>query len=94
MNKAQNFNDKVITEVDEEKENEEEFEDPNKNNDNLIMDNKVLFCNNLNNVTKDKNNNIQEIKITIPNREFTKINNISAITAITAKIIPFCTSPA
>jgi len=50
MNKTNNFNDKVITEVDEDKENEEDFEEHYKNNN-------IIF---------DEENNIQEIKITFP----------------------------
>ena len=67
INKTNNFNDKVITEVDEEKENEEELEESNKKNNKLILDDELLFDNNINNKPKSGKNNIQEIKITIPN---------------------------
>ena len=78
MNKTNNFNDKVITEVDEEKENEEEFEERNKKDDNLILDDEYLFYNDVKNISNDKNNNIQEITITIPssyNQNKNKIEN-------------------
>ena len=67
MNKTNQFNDKVITEVDEEKENEEELEESNKKNNNLILDDEILFDNNINITSEKEKNNIQEIKITIPN---------------------------
>ena len=67
MNKTNNFNDKVITEVDEDKENEEELEESNKKNNNLILDDEILFDNNINISSEKEKNNIQEIKITIPN---------------------------
>ena len=65
INKANNFNDKVITEVDEEKENEEECEESSKNNKNLILDDDSLLNNNY--IFTDDENNIKEIKISIPN---------------------------
>ena len=65
INKANNFNDKVITEVDEEKENEEECEESSKNHKNLILDDDSLLNNNY--IFTDDENNIKEIKISIPN---------------------------
>ena len=66
MNKRNNFNDKVITEVDEEKENEEEFDENIRKNSNLILDNEIMLDNNYNQISVDENN-IKEIKINIPN---------------------------
>ena len=63
-NKTNTFNDKIITEVDEEKENEEEIDEYINNN------NKIIFNNDL--ISDNEENKIKEIKITMPN--FKNIN--------------------
>ena len=80
-NKTNNFNDKVITEVDEEKENEEEIDEYINNNNNKIIFNNDLISDNLNNIIEDDENKIKEIKITMPNfkninKDKTEKNNI------------------
>ena len=76
MHEKNNFNDKIITEVDEDKENEEEYEEHNCRNKNLILDSEFLIDNHsYNNITSD-DNNIQEIKISIPNLNKQKKNQI------------------
>ena len=76
MNHGNTFNDKVITEVDEEKENEEEIDEYINNNNKIILNNN-LISDNLNNIIEDEEENkIKEIKITIPNFKNSNIKKI------------------
>ena len=73
MNQTNNFRDKVvITEVDEEKENEEENDEYINKNNNLILDNE-FNSDNKNNISENK---IKEIKISIPNLKNSNVNKI------------------
>ena len=77
MNKTKKLNDKIITEVDEDKENEDEFDDNIKNNNNLILDDDDLLLNNNNysNIS-DEQNNIKEITISIPKLKKSNQNQV------------------
>ena len=77
MNKTKKLNDKIITEVDEDKENEDEFDDNIKNNNNLILDDDDLLLNNNNysNIS-DEQNNIKEITISIPKLKKSNQNKV------------------
>ena len=73
MNQTNNFRDKVvITEVDEEKENEEENDEYINKNTNLILDDE-FNSDNKNNISENK---IKEIKISIPNLKNSNVNKI------------------
>ena len=73
MNQTNNFRDKVvITEVDEDKENEEENDEYINKNTNLILDDE-FNSDNKNNISENK---IKEIKISIPNLKNSNINKI------------------
>ena len=73
MNQTNNFRDKVvITEVDEDKENEEENDEYINKNTNLILDDE-FNSDNKNNISENK---IKEIKISIPNLKNSNVNKI------------------
>ena len=67
MNKTKKLNDKINTEIDEDKENEDEFEENIKKSNNLILDDDDLLLNNNNysNISHEQNN-IKEITISFP----------------------------
>ena len=75
MNQANSYNDNIITEVDEEKENEEEIDEYIKKNNNIIANNDFI-SDNLNNIDEENENKIKEIKISIPRFKNSNINKI------------------
>jgi hypothetical protein len=77
MNQAKTYHDNIITEVDEEKENEEDIDEYIKKDNNIIVKNDFISDkDNLNNVDEEDENKIKEIKISIPHFKNSNINKI------------------